>query len=213
MSEREPPGYPPDTEKLFNVLWEQVCTFSAKWKLYLDLFSTEANKKVVNETAPGAFMLIEHSLRNDMVMVISRLTDPQVMGGRSNLSLEHLIEELNTHCPAGMYDQLKADLAEIRNHVTPFKLIRNRKIGHIDMPTALSNVPDPSLGVNRPHVDQALTLICNLMNSISTHFADTTHAFKKVVMHGNGEHLIFYLNAALERFEEEKRRALELACP
>jgi hypothetical protein len=208
MPKRTVPGYPPGIEDLFNVLWQQVCGFSAKWRLYLDLFAEEANRKVVNATAPGAFTLIESALRNDMVMLIGRLTDPHATGSKPNLSLERLIRELKPHAPPELYVQLETDLAAIRTHVTPFKEIRNRKVGHIDMPTALAPVPDPALGISRGHVDQALVMVSKLMNSISLHFADTEHMFARVEMHGNGEHLIFYLKAALERFEEEKQREL-----
>ena len=48
-------------------------------------------------------------------------------------------------------------------------------------------------------------MIAALMNNISMHFTDTKHIFDNVVMDGTGTHLIFYLKAALERFDEEKR--------
>jgi hypothetical protein len=208
MPERIAPGYPPEIEELFNVLWQEVCGFSAKWQLYLDLFADEANLKVVNATAPGAFMLIESALRNDMVMLIGRLTDPHMTGSKPNISLERLIREIKPHAPPELAEQLETDLAAIRTHVTPFKEMRNRKIGHIDMPTALAPVPDPALGISRGHVDQALVMVSKLMNTVSHHFTDTEHMFARVEMPGNGEHLVFYLKAALERFEEEKQREL-----
>ena len=72
MPTRIVPGYPPGIEELFNVLWQQVCGFSAKWRLYLDLFAEEKDRAVINATAPGAFKLIESALRNDVVMLLGR---------------------------------------------------------------------------------------------------------------------------------------------
>ena len=208
MPKRTVPGYPPGIEELFNVLWQQVCGFSAKWRLYLDLFAEEKSRAVINATAPGAFKLIESALRNDMVMLIGRLTDPQTTGSKANLSLERLIRELKPYSPTDLYDGLEADLSAVRTHITPFKEIRNRKVGHIDKSTALAPVPDPALGISRVHVDQALLLISELMNRISLHFVDSQTTFARVEMHGNGEHLMFYLKAATDHFDEEKRRAL-----
>jgi hypothetical protein len=202
------PGYPPEIESLFDGLWQQVCGFSAKWQLYLDLFAREEDRAVINETAPGAFSLIESALRNDMVMTIGRLTDPHISNGKSNLSLERLVRDLKPHCPPDLHFRLESDLSEIRKHVAPFKGLRNKRVGHNDLNTALSSKPDPALAVSRPHVDQALTMIAGLMNSISRHFADAESKFDRVAMHGNGEHLVFYLRAAVEKFEEEKRQAL-----
>lgn len=208
MSTQPVEGFTPGIEGLFNVLWEEVCNLSAKWRLYLDLFANDENRHVINDTAPGAFSLIESALRSDMIMIIGRLTDPPETGPKSNLSLETLIRELQPYCTAEWHSGLAADLAAIRVRVAPFKENRNRKVGHIDKPTALAQVPDPALGIGRSQVEQALAMISQLLNRISLHFTDTTHMFERVLIHGNGEHLIFYLGAALEHFEERRRREL-----
>src|SRR5262245_46052726 len=99
MPERVVPSYPPGIEDQFEVLWQQVCGFSAKWQLYLDLFAQEEDRNVIDKTAPGAFKLIESALRNDLVMLMGRLTDPPVSMSRDNISLERLIREIEPHCP------------------------------------------------------------------------------------------------------------------
>lgn len=70
------PGYPADFKQKYEVLWQEIATFGAKWRLYLDLFGTEKSRKTLSDTAPGAFSLIESSLRNDLVMLMGRITDP-----------------------------------------------------------------------------------------------------------------------------------------
>jgi hypothetical protein len=124
--ERKAPGFSPGLEERFEVLWQQVCGFSAKWTLYIDLFGKKESRDVLSDTAPGAFELIESSLRNDMTMSLGRLTDPRTTGNKDNLSLERFIDDLKSSCPPVIHNSLLTELAEIRDHVKPFKERRNR---------------------------------------------------------------------------------------
>lgn len=114
--------------------------------------------------------------------------------------------EVEAHCPPKLFKSLQAQLEDFRQHVTPFVEIRNRRVGHIDFGTALDPKNYPLMGISRPHVDEALKLVSTLMNDISLYFEDTTNEFARAVMHGTGEHLVFYLDAALKHFDEEEQR-------
>ncbi len=205
-AERQAPGFPPGVNELFEVLWQELCGFSAKWNLYLDLFGTEKTRDVLSDTAPGAFELIESALRNDMTMSLGRMMDPATTGGKQNLSIERLLAVLKSSCPPALHDSWVHKLQEIRAHAAPFKELRNRMIGHTDLRTALASTADPTMAVARPHVAKARTLIAELLNKISVQYTGTSHLFERVFMHGNGEDLIFYLKTALEHFADEERR-------
>lgn len=190
---------------MFNVLWQHLCSFSSKWTLYQTLFARPEDIALLNATAPGAFLLIETSLRNDMVTTIGRLTDPPATGSLENISFARLIQSLKGRCPDDLCARLKSDLDAAHEHVTPFKAIRNKTVGHIDLRTALATTPDLTMAVSRGHVETALTMLADLMNAVSTHFARSSSVFDDVIMHGDGKHLLFYLKAAKEHFAEEER--------
>ncbi|MFO1433044.1 MAG: hypothetical protein U1F76_23545 [Candidatus Competibacteraceae bacterium] len=86
---------PANIHKYFMQLYSDVVLLKNKWSFYLKLFGEEKNSGLLSELAPASFQIIEDSLRNDMIMVISRLADPPKSCGYENLSLEALIEQLD----------------------------------------------------------------------------------------------------------------------
>src|SRR5262249_479295 len=179
-----------------------------KWKLYTDLFGEPESIDVINQTVPSVFGIIEEVLRNDMTMSLGRLLDPPGTKPRENMSIPRLIANLVTHCEPLLAAEAERQLEAIRRHCEKTLVWRNKRVGHNDLHTALQYHENPLPNITKPYVEQALTLIRNLMNYLESHFDESETAYEFVVQRGTGKDLIYFLKTLLDDREREHQRLL-----
>jgi len=72
---------------IFTELENELIWLHHKWDQYLKLFGrSEKQIIILNETANGFFGLVQMVLFEDIILHISRLTDPSKTFGKKNLS-------------------------------------------------------------------------------------------------------------------------------
>src|SRR4051812_38961678 len=88
---------PKPVHDVYEALWQEVAGLHYSWDLYQKLYLDNEARTVLNKTAPGTFRTVERAIRTEIVMSLSRLTDPPASFKRDNLSLEHLINVVKEH--------------------------------------------------------------------------------------------------------------------
>jgi hypothetical protein len=207
MVEENVPGFPGELGKDFESLWQEVVLLHANWRLYMDLFAAPDDLRVINDTTPGAFGLIEVALRQAMVMAFGRLLDPSNSGkDRDNLSLHRLVEGLEQFSPE-LHADLEGRLQEIHNIADPaMKAIRDKTVAHMDRATAHGTRPEPIPAVSRPLVEKSLEMTRVLMNYIQLHFTHGVSDYTNPIQVGTGKDLLENLRLALKYREQEYTR-------
>ena len=195
---------PEENREMFTRLCNDLAWLSAKWRLYLDLFSEKENADLLSSRAPGAFQIIEESLRNDMTMAMSRLSDPSQTGRRQNLSLARVAERFD-HVPG-----LRELREEFNRACKPIQTLRNKLVGHRDLDTVLNPHDNPLPGIGRDEIDNILRLAGTILNVLVRSVADTEYRFELRVI-GDGEALLESLRIA-ERVYRAERDRLESLC-
>ena len=143
-------------------------------------------------------------------LAISRLTDPPRSVGKDNLVLERLVlvaEESESGLSARL--GLSVRLQEIRNECAVFRTIRNKRLAHNDLNSALGQRAegDGPMTASRQHVENALKAIREFMNAVQGHYLGGETRYEQVILGpGDGEALIHYLEDLKKRREEEPRR-------
>jgi hypothetical protein len=198
---------PPAIEPIYRKVWEEVVALHFKWTLYLDLYGSTEKIELINETAPGAFGLIEESLRADMVMTFNRLLDPPQMGVHENLTLQRLIDQVRPILDKQTADDLQFQFAEARRCCQGLIQLRNKCIGHHDLRTSLKYHENPLPGIGKKVVIEALERIAGVIHVIETAFAEPITTFDAQIMDGTGEHLMMYLKSGYQAYEH-RREAL-----
>jgi hypothetical protein len=196
----------PETDReIFCHLCTDLARLNAKWRLYLDLFSEKENTDLLSSRAPGAFQLIEESLRSDMTMAMCRLSDPSQQGGNRNLSLARVAERFD-HVPG-----LRELRAEFKEACKPVERIRNKQIGHNDLDTALRPHDNSVPGIGRKDVDNILRLAEKVLNAlIRSVVPDLSYSFDLRPI-GDGKALLESLRVA-ERVDQAERERIEALC-
>jgi hypothetical protein len=201
-----PRDFPPGVLEVFDRLWEEVVHLHFAWHLYQDLYGDPAYLATLSDTAPGAFRLIEVSIRHSLVMAFGRLVDPSMDGKNENLSLRRLLDLVKPHCGQAFYDGLHGRMEEIRAHLQPLTKLRHKTVAHTDLTTALSPDRDPIPNPTRPHVTRATELIAGLMNEVDKHFRDNSTPYGFGGPLGAAKDLLECLRLGLEARKEEQRR-------
>jgi hypothetical protein len=155
---------------VFMMLCQDVARLKQKWDFYLGLFGKQEDH-VLFELAPLAFLQIEESVRNDLVMSICRLGDPaqsRVKGGvEDNLTFAYLAE----------FYQADAILEELvkkyRDEDTElFRTHRNKFVGHSDLNARLNSSHYPVQALAKPDMDRAFESATKILKHVAGQYVD-----------------------------------------
>jgi hypothetical protein len=137
------PNVPADFEHIFLPLRSEIAYLHGVWIVYQDLFGSPESAKAC-EITPGGFSIIHYALRRELVMGISRITDPKQSVGKENLTLKQLYHQLEEYTASQeLLANLDGQLTAIDQFCKPIRDLRNRIIGHLDLRTALKQHAQP----------------------------------------------------------------------
>jgi AbiU2 len=201
---------PASLGELHYALWNEVAWLHLKWKNFRALFGTSAKRvELLKQTAPAFFHHLQGVLWEDVLLHISRLTDPPESMGHANLTLRRL--------PSLITDpQLRARSESLVNFALEMSRFardwRNRRLAHKELPPLDGGHPQPLVPTSRQHVEETLAAIREAMNLIELHYQKSTVAYEHSVEPPSGvEALLFYLEKGLEaqRLQDEALLAQE----
>ncbi len=153
-----------DLGKLFHKLWNEFAWMQIKWQEYVDLYGTSPERiELLNSTSPRFFKLIQDVLLEDILLSLSRLTDPPKTGGKENLT----------------FNALPAFISDVDFHNTISELVkkavdalgfardwRNRHIAHRDLKLAIGDEIAPLSSVTRLKVANGISFLYKILNAI-----------------------------------------------
>lgn len=183
-----------DVQQVFKNLQDELLWLNAKWKIYRQLFGTSEERiAILNDFAPDFFQLVHDGLILDLLVTMSRMTDPAKTRKKENLTLDRLMSMLGTPGNAQLSRELRAKVTAVKQRCQPFRDIRNRQLAHTDLGTALEYDPNPLPGISREMVEQALTAFRDLFEAIDRHLGNVETNYKDIPLRGDGDAIIRYL--------------------
>jgi len=205
VKERFTDTFPEGAGELFYSLWTNVAHLHLNWKNYRALFGTSPERiQLLSWAASSFFGLLDGIVRHDVVLAISRLTDPPRSMGKDNASLAQLLERVTPFLDTDLGKEWKSELADLQADCKPIREIRNRILAHNDLATALKYHSDPMPGISRAYVEGVLAQIRRFLGDIEGHFCGSRTAYQQPLSIGDGEALISVLKNARE--QESRRR-------
>lgn len=204
---------PQEIQDTFRSLESEVNWLHGKWIIYCQLYGTSQERiALLNKSASTFFRIIHDVLLDEVVLALTRLTDPDKSVGKDNRSFGQLIEQLdNIGKYSGLVNSLEIKLTKLNAQCAPFREWRNRRIAHSDLLTALSLHPDPLPGISRDSIKQALQIASAFMNEFATFFGENYTAYDQFWMEADGEPLISILEQFWKYREAESKRWEEIA--
>ena len=195
---------------IWQALKEEVVGLHGTRKLMRDLYGANADTvDLLNRSAGVFFASLERMMVRDLIIGIARLTDRAAQGDHANLSLGRLADldwvVADPDCARALTDKLAAVATAARQ----FRVLRNKAVAHLDMPTRLNDELIP--GVTIRELDRVLQAIADAMNEAARPLGSTTF-YADVIQFGGAETLIKRLQQA-EKWREQERRRLAGALP
>lgn len=183
--------------ELHFLLWKDITWLHFEWNQFRELFGTDPSRmEIMNDAAPRFFWSLERVLWQDILLSISRLSDPVGTGGQQNLTLRRLLPAL---APNGPRDALVSalDAFELRSKFARdwrHALFAHRALKHASAPDA-----NPLPHASRANVGSALKAASDVMNVIELHYQDATVGYDVVNDPIGGAHdLLLCLDRGLQ---------------
>jgi hypothetical protein len=135
--------------------------------MYNHLFNeTEEKILILQETAPHMFGVIQIALFNDIILYLTRLTDPKKNGKHENLVLEQLLEHSDITTKPELLEELKIQRNALREKCQNCRTSRDKSIAHQDLTHALTPL-SPYSGISLEDIKELRDMVNKLMNTIN----------------------------------------------
>lgn len=191
----------PELGPVYSALSSDVLWLHTKWLEYRELFAgTVARVKLLNDTSPGFFSILQHVLWRDVLLHIARLTDPPTQAGRENLTLLSLPPLLE--CP--FHREVEAMLKATTEKSAFARRFRNKHLAHQDKDHALDRVKPLTAG-SRKDVEEALESFASVLNAVNSHYREATMLYREPSSLSDANLLLYWLNFA--QLTEAQRQA------
>jgi|GEM_PF-2224153 len=190
---------PPALQEKLKAIDHEVQILHFKWKFFSQLFTDPNRVKILNATAASLFHSVEDSMLFDILLSITRLTDPPKSFKQENLSFENLIQEIPD---SSLRTEVVNLLSQIKKKTKDIRTWRDKKLSHNDLQKALGSFSLPQIQMKE--LTDTLEHIRGIMNAIHRHFSDTMVMYEMCVTSNDGNTLLFYLEYALDVWEEDK---------
>ena len=207
----------PELGELHDDLFTEVAWLHLKWAHYRELFVESSEQTALfNRIAPLFFARLDDILFDDIILHISRLTDPPVYTQKTNqrkqkhyrLSLKCLVELIPND---GLRKQVGQEVGSLCAMSDIARDWRHRLLAHCDLLTVRDQNPRPRPGASRHDIEEILASMRRVMNLVYAHFCDTEDAYCFVGTIGGPSELVRALELAdpAKLDKQEKRRDIE----
>ncbi len=194
---------------IYDELQSEITWMHGRWLTYRELFAeTPKRIELLNEAAGTFFYIIQDVLLDEVQVCLSKLTDPASSGKHDNLSLEQLQCQLHNHGAPALTARCRLLLDKILSQCQVFRVRRHKTLAHLDLPTAMKQLPKPLPGVSRQMIEDALETVRDYMNEIEAHYNDSEWGYEHFILNDGSGALLATLRAGLRYEELIQERAL-----
>jgi AbiU2 len=190
--------------EVYSELCRDLYLIHLVWNEYLELFSANEDRyKLLNQCGARFFRVVQECLWSEVILGISRITDPAKTKKKDNLSLYQL-EELVTE--QSIKEKLTELLVAVDSKTKFARDRRNRQISHTDLLMALNQHTEPSVNSSEKSVSEALSSIEDVLNCIDHNLLKNPKVVKTVWLTpaGGVKQMLYYLKEGVEAVEKRK---------
>ncbi len=187
-------------KSVFERAKEELTHLNYRWVMYVQLFGENSHRiELINKTSSNLLMEFQWLVIDNMILSLSKFTDPAKMCGNFNLSFPYLAQEIEKNDTNNIVPQLEEILTELKESVKNFREIRNKRIAHTDLAVSLDSEDSPLPGVSRADVKLALKLAGDFLNKIELTYFNSQTAYSMVILPltNDGRSLLIRLQKSL----------------
>ena len=191
--------------ELFFLLKQEILRLYLQWNEYANAFGDkESRVELLNRVAGGFARSIQDALWADVLLGLTRLTDPPQTGKKTNLAVTRLLDLVK--------DELKEPVAELVEKAvaaTEFaRDWRNRYLAHRDLAHAQDSSAKPLAAASRKLVREALEAIVAVMHAVEGSYENSTTMYSESKYSNGIVGLLYVLDDGV-RFDQQRRKRLK----
>jgi hypothetical protein len=188
----------PEVEALYRKLDLDMGWLFHKWGEFQELYAKgEERIDLLNSTASNFFYFNHQLMFENMMLHLSRLTDPAQTRSQINLTLESLIEALDD-TEAELKGKLRTAIDKVQHACKFARKWRHKRIAHTDR--HISTLPS----VNAEDLKNALAAVRDFMNCVEEYYSLPRSVFANDPW--GAKSLVHFLKVAVRAQEDERRR-------
>jgi|SRR3989344_408811 len=174
-----------ELEDLLNVVNNQVIQLAYRWKIFGQLFdSGPENIELLNKSGSNVFALFQRLVLDEVMIALSRLTDPEKSAGNENASVRNLRAKANACLETKTIAEVDALIGELDDHVRNLRKHRNKVLAHADLGHALNVSALPP--VTYDEIEKAMEALQTIVSKVALEsFRWTTH-YDSIILYGSG---------------------------
>ena len=186
-----------------DLLFDAVVNLNIRWRCFQDVFQSDQRVGVFSEAGIGIWEVLQECTLDALLMDISRLMDPSVTMGRTNLSLDLVIPSVPR---TGFTKDLDAQLQAAREIYTELiKPWQNRRLGHNDLEAFNNKKPLPDIPYDR--IRDLVALINKIARGIALTVREVDQTFVPVIAGSDwAAKLFLVLKAGVEQCNQRLTR-------
>lgn len=165
----------PEFAIVFHKLRNELIWLTIKWKEFEILFTKESRVTILNKSAPTFTHMLQNVLWENIVLSISKITDPEKSGKFKSISamlLPGYIDDLE------LKNQIDLSVAKLNETSKSFRLLRDKWIAHQDFNQVLNEKDEKLYWPSLQSIREFLSLCYEVMNAIQLHYLNTTTIYE-----------------------------------
>jgi len=161
---------------VFHELDYELTIAHMKWEVYIALFGRDKETiDMLNEFASLPFRFFQDSLRDSVILSLSKLVDPpKTKKGYEYSSFKKLISTIDTKLYGDLKKKLKRKLKDVEKACSDIRQVRHKRISHNAFKLRYSALKEPS----RKEIKIALQRASEFLNMVPSYFGDTPMAYE-----------------------------------
>lgn len=191
-------------------LWDEMVNLQNTWDEYTYLFlESQERIDLLNRSARWMFGLMQRLMMREIIMGASRVTDPAESKQQRNLTLELLLTDQRIDEHAGLREELKRRIADLREEAAPIRKHRHKHLAHLDHAVAVGEANAALPPLSRTLLRDVLHEMQAIYNKHGETVRDSSASFTLQPL-GDSARLVRVLEDAAkwEEGEIERRRQL-----
>lgn len=205
----EPPErMPPTSAKVYGYLAGEILRTRAKWIYYRQLFmDSERRVKKLSDAGNDFFGELQNILINDLILSLSRLTDPARIGQHENLTVALFIERLREESESALAEKLESKFAELSTSVESLRAHRKKRVAHHDLSAVTRPADNPLPPLTLRDMRVAIEVIEAFLSIAHNHFTNGAFLWDELRPMGDANALMVRLCMA-ECYDDAVARGL-----
>lgn len=194
---------PPEVGPLFIEVMREATWLMLTWQEYKTLYTTnEKRVELLNQSAPVFFRVVQGAMLNQVLLYLTRLTDPVSHGkDRNNLT----VRALPSVSPTVIRDRLQAAVDDAVKSAEFAKVLRDKRIAHSDLASVfgkdMMDIPVPT----RQMIEASIQAVWNVVSILGS-YANDEISPELVYGPEGGEQLLLLICKGLKSEQDKMRR-------